>query len=219
MKILCISDQIDPLVYSDAIRQRFGDVDLVLSAGDLPMDYLEFVVTSLNKPLFFVFGNHNLKELNYYTGKEIRSGWEDVSEHSSGAVHIGSKIRMENGLIVAGLGGSMEYNHGENQYTEFRMKMEMLKLLPGLIFNRIFRGRYLDILLTHASPRGIHDREDKCHWGFKCFLAFMRFFRPKYLVHGHIHLYSLSDLRISSYCDTQVINAYSHHVIDTGKGI
>ncbi|MDR1419598.1 MAG: metallophosphoesterase [Treponema sp.] len=219
MKILCISDQIDPLVYSATIRQRFGDVDLVLSAGDLPMDYLEFVVTSLNKPLFFVFGNHNLGELRYYTGKEMTSGWEDTLDHSSGAVHVGSRIRVENGLIVAGLGGSMEYNHGENQYTEFKMKMEILKLLPGLVFNRIFRGRYLDILLTHASPRGIHDREDKCHWGFKCFLDFMRLFKPKYLVHGHIHLYSLSDLRISRYGDTQVINAYSHHVIDTGEGI
>ena len=58
MKILCISDQIDPLIYTNSIRQRFADVDLVLCAGDLPMDYLEFIVSSLNKPVFFVFGNH-----------------------------------------------------------------------------------------------------------------------------------------------------------------
>jgi Icc-related predicted phosphoesterase len=217
MKILCISDQIDPLVYSGSIKQRFADVDLVLSAGDLPMDYLEFVVTSLNKPLLFVFGNHHIKEMDYYMGKITRP-WEEMIEHSSGALHVGSRVRVEEGLIIAGLGGSMLYNRGENQYTEFGMKMQILKLLPALIFNRIFRGRYLDILLTHASPQGIHDREDKCHWGFKCFLTFMRFFKPRYLIHGHIHLYSLSDVRTTMYGSTQVINAYSHYIIDTAAG-
>jgi Icc-related predicted phosphoesterase len=108
----------------------------------------------------------------------------------------------------------MRYNRGENQYTEFGMKMEILKLIPGLLFNRVFRGRWLDILLTHASPRGIHDKEDKCHQGFKCFLWFMKTFRPRYLVHGHIHLYSLADTRSTQFQDTLVINAYSHYVID-----
>jgi Icc-related predicted phosphoesterase len=215
MKILCISDQIDPLVYSNTIKQRFGDVDLVLSAGDLPMDYLEFVVTSLNKPVLFVFGNHHIKELNYYMGTETQYSWEEAASHSSGAIHIGSKVKIEGGLIIAGLGGSMQYNRGENQYTEFGMKMEILKLIPHLIFNRIFRGRYLDILLTHASPKGIHDKEDKCHWGFKCFLSFMQRYKPKYLIHGHIHLYNLSDVRSTVYGNTRVINAYNHYVIDT----
>ena len=66
MKILCVSDQIDPLVYSINIKERYQDVDLVISAGDLPMEYLEFIVSSLNKPLLFVFGNHNLNALPYY---------------------------------------------------------------------------------------------------------------------------------------------------------
>ncbi|HKK47684.1 MAG TPA: metallophosphoesterase, partial [Alkalispirochaeta sp.] len=63
MKILCVADHIDPLVYSVTIKKRFADVDLVLSAGDLPMDYLGFIASSLNVTVGFVFGNHNLKEL------------------------------------------------------------------------------------------------------------------------------------------------------------
>jgi Icc-related predicted phosphoesterase len=218
MKILCISDQIDPLVYTNSIRQRFADVDLVLSAGDLPMEYLDFVVSSLNKPLLFVFGNHNLEEYsfysrgaaNYYNGAENNGHFR-----GAGAVHIHGKIQREEGLIIAGLGGSIRYNRAINQFTEFQMKMEILKLIPGLFFNRIFRGRFLDILLTHASPRGIHDKEDKCHWGFKCFLWFMRTFKPRYLIHGHIHLYDLSEVRVTRYCETTVINAYSHYLINT----
>jgi Icc-related predicted phosphoesterase len=97
------------------------------------------------------------------------------------------------------------------------MYMEICKLIPALLFNRLFRGRFLDILLTHAAPRGIHDKADPCHRGFEAFLRFMRAFKPKYLIHGHIHLYDFSEVRTTVYYKTQVINAYSHYIIDTGE--
>lgn len=203
MKILCVSDQIDPLVYSDSIKSRFADVDLILSAGDLPLDYLDFIVTSLNKPLLFVYGNHHAEKMT--------SG----NAESFSSTHLGSKIRKEAGLIIAGLGGSMCYNKGPNQFTELQMYGEIAKLIPLLIINRIFHGRFLDILLTHAPPKGIHDKPDKCHWGFEAFRWFIKMFRPKYHVHGHIHLYNLSDVRSTRCLKTDVINAYSHYIIDT----
>ena len=208
MKILCVSDQIDPLIYTSTIKQRYSDVDLVLSAGDLPMDYLDFIISTLNKPLFFVSGNHHTGE---FPPDKSGAGFEF---YSCGAISVASSVKYEGGLIIAGLGGSMRYNRGENQFTDFQMNIRILKLLPALVFNRLFRGRFLDILLTHASPLGIHDKEDKCHRGFKCFLWFMRVFKPKYLVHGHIHLYDLSEVRTTKYCDTMVINAYSHYLLD-----
>ncbi|MDR0451987.1 MAG: metallophosphoesterase, partial [Treponema sp.] len=193
MKILCVSDQIDPLVYSSFVKERFSDVDMVLSAGDLPMEYLEFIVSSLNKPLLFVFGNHNLKDYAAYAGEKGFAGLDFAQEgRFSGATHIGSKVRREEGLIVMGLGGSMKYNRGENQFSDFGMLCKIIAKIPALLLNRIFRGRYLDVLLTHAAPRGIHDREDPCHRGFRSFLWFMRAFKPRYLIHGHIHLYDLS---------------------------
>jgi Icc-related predicted phosphoesterase len=202
MKILCVSDQIDPLVYTNSIKQRFADVDLVLSAGDLPLDYLDFIISTINKPLFFIMGNHH-------------TGIPD--NYSHGATYVDLKVKREAGLIIAGLGGSMRYNRGDNQFTNFEMKIRILKLLPALFINRLFRGRYLDILLTHASPMGIHDKEDKCHKGFKCFLWFIKVFKPRYLVHGHIHLYDLSEVRTTKYHNTLVINAYGHYLIDMGE--
>ena len=217
MKILCVSDQIDPLIYTNTLKQRYADAGLILSAGDLPMDYLDFIVSTLNKPLYFVFGNHHTEEYTYYQKNIFYSG--DSSDyfemHSSGAVHIDTKVRYEEGIIIAGLGGSMRYNRGENQFTDFQMYLRIFKLIPALVFNRLFRGRYLDILLTHASPLGIHDKNDLCHRGFKSFLWFMRVFKPRYLVHGHIHLYDLCELRTTRYCQTMVINAYSHYIVDS----
>ena len=214
MKILCVSDQIDPLIYTETIKQSHADVDIVLSAGDLPMDYLDFITTNLNKPLFSVLGNH------------------DAENHLIKAARVDAKIRYVAGLILVGLGGSMQrgtslsepgaasrHNKKENQFTftNLEMNIRVLKLLPALFFNRIFRGRFLDLLLTHAPPMGIHDKGDTYYLGFKCFLWFMRVFKPRYLVHGHIHLYDLSEHRITKYHKTLVINAYGHYLLDTKK--
>jgi Icc-related predicted phosphoesterase len=223
MKILCVSDQIDPLVYSNSIRERFAGADMILAAGDLPLDYLDFIVSSLNKPLLFVFGNHHVEEMRYFSRLPeayLFNSNNDLTDVycGSGVIHVGSKIKIEEGLIIAGLGGSMRYNRGANQFTDSQMYFEIIKLIPRLFFNRLVHGRFVDILLTHAPPRGIHDKADKCHWGFKAFLWFMKAFRPRYLVHGHIHLYDLADVRSTRWEQTMVINAYSHYMIDTDEG-
>ncbi len=217
-RILCISDHVDPLIYSNSIKSRFGTVDLVLGAGDLELPYYGYIVSSLNKPLGFVFGNHNLKRISYYR-KEHSPVQMDLSgasflERSYGSTYVGDRVQKLGGVLVAGLGGSMEYNGGLNQFTEFQMALKMVKILPGLIINRLFRGRWLDILLTHAPPAGIHDRDDPCHRGFRIFLFFMRIFKPRYLVHGHVHLYDLNATRITDYLSTTVVNAYEHIVIE-----
>jgi len=219
LKILCISDHIDPLIYSNQLKTRFKQVDLVLSAGDLELPYYGFIVSSLNKPLLFVFGNHNLKRIGHYR-KEYREETlknamkDDFLERTYGSTYVGGKVRRVEGAIIAGLGGSMRYNNGLNQFTETQMFLNILRLLPKLLFYRIVYGRWLDILLTHAPPLGIHDREDKCHRGFKSFLWFMRRFKPQYLIHGHVHLYDLNEVRESTYESTRIVNAYEHTIID-----
>ncbi len=218
-KILCVSDHIDPLVYSDSIKERFSDIDIVLGAGDLDLTYYGYIVSMLNKPLAFVFGNHNLKRISHYR-REYRTdlfqteGDGEFLQKSYGSTYVGGKAIKFHGLLIAGLGGSIDYNRGRNQFTEGQMFFRILRMVPKLLFFRIFYKRWIDILLTHAPPRDIHDREDRCHRGFKTFRWFMKFFKPKYLVHGHVHLYDLNDIRTSKYMQTVVVNAYEHTVIE-----
>ena len=214
MKILCVSDQIDPLVYSNSVKKRFADVDIILGAGDLPLDYLDFIASSLNKPLLYVFGNHHVVESVLHPFAHGEFGLNAHDPNDSSHSHVGSKVRTEEGLIVAGLGGCMRYNKGPNQFTNLEMYLEIAKLVPRLICNRLLRGRFLDVLLTHAPPWGIHDKPDKCHQGFKAFLWFIKRFKPKYLVHGHVHLYDLSTIRRTRWMETEVINVCGHYVID-----
>ena len=218
MKILCVADHIDPLVYSTQVKNRFREVELVLGAGDLPLEYYSFIVSSLNVPLLFIYGNHNLSQLEFYQGKggaETRNV-DDMFKYRNavGGTFLEEKHHKHGNLLIVGLGGSMRYNNGQHQFTEFQMMRRILKLAPRLWWNKLVHGRYLDVLLTHAPPRGIHDRQDKCHWGFKAFLTFMKWFEPRYLIHGHIHLYELNEVRRTTYLKTQVVNCYDHLVLE-----
>jgi hypothetical protein len=220
MKVLCIADHIDPFIYSAGIKSRFKDVDIVLSAGDLALEYYDFIVSSLNKPLFFVFGNHHLDKRDRYERRSdpYRTPVKPDLHESVGATYLEGRVVMAGGLLLAGLGGSIWYNGGDHQYTDFMMFLSMLRLLPGLLWNRLFRGRWLDILVTHSPPYGINDLPDPCHTGFRIFLWFMRTFRPRYLVHGHVHLYDRNAAREARYGDTTVLNAYDHTVIELEAG-
>jgi Icc-related predicted phosphoesterase len=223
MKVLCVADHIDPLVYSTQAKKRFHDVQLVLGAGDLPLEYYSFIVSSLNVPLLFIFGNHNLSELDRYMGRSAEMQATSIEETLKGRSAVGATFledrhHRHGKLLIAGLGGSIRYNDGEHQFSEFQMMVRILKMVPHLWWNKLVHGRYLDILLTHAPPRGIHDRQDKPHWGFKAFLTFMKWFSPRYLIHGHIHLYELNETRRTTYLKTEVVNCYDHLVLDIENG-
>ncbi len=234
MKLLCVSDQIDPAVYSTTAKKRFSDIDAILCAGDLPMDYIDFIVTTLNKPAYFVFGNHNLGEFNFYhkhptlISVPAHSYAAETSiNHCHGAEYLGFRTHRAQELqitdpatgktrplLLAGISGSKRYNNGLNQYTEQQMRHKLLMMWPHLIANKLKYGRYLDIFLTHAPPRHIHDQEDPCHQGFECFNTFIEKFMPAWVVHGHIHLYDLRAERVTVKGSTTIVNAFGYYIIE-----
>ncbi len=218
MKILCVADHRSPIVYSTGIKKRFNDVDLILGAGDLPLDYYGYIVSSLNKKLYFVFGNHNLKHYNRFTGGNNPYSFEPagIKEHNFGSIFLSEKVIRDkkSGLIIAGMGGCFKYNNGENQYSEIQMYIKLFKLIPKLMWNKIFHGKYLDVFLTHTPPLGYNDRKDICHRGFKSFLWFLEKFKPKYMIHGHIHLYDRNENKKVIYKNTEIINVYDYFVLD-----
>lgn len=207
MRTLTISDEIVPAVYSLNIKQRFADVQLVLACGDLPIYYLEFVVTMLGQPCFYVWGNHD--------SPEVQADGQVVS-YARGATCIEDRVVCHQGLLIGGLGGSIRYKpDGHHQYTETQMMLRVLRMAPHLFLNRLRYGRYLDVLLTHAPPLGIHNGPDYPHRGFLALLRFIQWFRPRYLIHGHIHLsYGFGHATETLYGQTLVINTAGYRVLD-----
>jgi Icc-related predicted phosphoesterase len=209
LRILAVTDEVDQRIYSPTVKDRMGDVDLVLGCGDLPASYLEFLSDALMRPVYYVLGNH-AEELT-------RAGERGVPKHPEGCIDLGGKVVRDrgSGLIMAGLPGSIRYSeHEPVQYTEWQMAWMILKMAPRLLWNQVRHGRALDILVTHSPPRHVNDRDDFAHRGFKVMRRFLRWFRPRYQVHGHIHLYDRSQPNIVRFIDTDVINVFPYQRLD-----
>lgn len=205
MKILSFSDTISNPVYSPAIKQKFADVDLLLDCGDTPYYYLEYVLTALNKPAFYVRGNHS--KVMEYEGESPRA-------FPHGALDLHRKVINHQGLLLAGVEGSLRYHPGPFQYSQREMWLNVLWLVPGLIRNKMSYGRYLDIFVTHAPPFGVHDQPDLPHMGIKAFRWLIRVFEPTIHFHGHIHSYRPDTVMASQVDKTRVINTFGYRVTE-----
>lgn len=201
IKVLSLSDTIVRFVYSPKIRSHFKDIDLILGCGDLEYYYLEYVLTALNAPLFFVRGNHD--KVVEYSGIGQRTA-------PGGGVDLHRKVIRYKGLLLAGVEGSLRYRYGQFQYTQAEMWQNVFSLVPALLYNRLRYGRFLDIFVTHAPPSGIHDREDLTHQGIRAFRWLIRVFQPAYHFHGHIHIYRPDEVTETLIGATRIINTFSY---------
>lgn len=206
MKILAVSDRVVDHLYSSHVKQRHPDVDLIIGCGDLPFYYLEFLISALDAPLVYVRGNHDLSPQYTADGRTL------TEVHGGSNIH--ARVLQVRGLLLAGLEGSMRYRpNAPLMYTEAEMRQEVGRLLLGLCWFRIRHGRFIDILVTHSPPLNIHDASDQAHQGFKVFRYMMKWLRPKYLLHGHIHVYRQNTRRITQFEETTVINVYPYRFL------
>lgn len=205
MKILALSDKILHFIYSPQVRSRFGDIDLVLGCGDLPYYYLEYVLDALDRPVFFVRGNHDA--LVEQSREARRSG-------PNGATDLHTRHVRYGGLLLAGVEGSHRYRPGPFQYSQSGMWRNVFHLLPGMFCNRLLYGRFLDIFVTHAPPLGLHDQDDLPHQGIKAFRWLVDTFQPAYHIHGHVHVIGTQEEIVGRIGQTLVINAFGFREIE-----
>lgn len=194
MKILLVSDREEPYIWDYFDKERFKDIELMLSCGDLKNEYLSFLVTMIHTPLFYVPGNHNADYLN---------------NPPEGCLSSDDTVVTHNGIRIAGLGGSIFYGGTKYQYTEEQMKKRIKKLTP-----KIKRMNGVDIIMTHAPAFKLGDGRDVAHRGFESFIEMIDTFSPKYFIHGHQHLNYNLQPRMMKRGKTTIINAFGYHILD-----
>ncbi len=199
MKLLLMSD-LEQQQYWEPRPEDLCGMDLILSAGDLKPEYLNRLARAgLSAPgrsyLLYVYGNHDQRCPRYL---------------SRDCVCVDGDLLTVKGLRILGLGGSLRYKHGPFQYTEEEMQRRI-----GDLERKLRKSGGADIVLTHAPPRGLGDREDPVHRGFACFRTLLDTWKPGYLVHGHVHLRENEEAgRIRQYGETTLINACGSFVLE-----
>jgi Icc-related predicted phosphoesterase len=80
---------------------------------------------------------------------------------------------------------------------------------------QLWKHKGVDIVITHAPPQGVGDADDLAHAGFRAFLPFLDKYKPKYLLHGHVHMnYGANSKREQSYGKTTVINVSGRYTLE-----
>ncbi len=60
MKILVISDKFEESFLKTGLSTPIlQGIEFILACGNLPVSYMEFMVSTLNVPLYYVLGNHD----------------------------------------------------------------------------------------------------------------------------------------------------------------
>ncbi len=208
MKILALSDEVIDRLYTLAANHHFDDVDLLIGCGDLPYEYLEYLLTITHLPLYYVPGNHDPKY------QELVS-----DSRAEGGNNLDLKTARVGNFLIAGVGGSIRYRpDGVNQYTQAQIHARILKLIPALLLNKIRYGRALDILITHSPPFGIHDNDTQAHQGLKALNLLIRWAKPRYHFHGHTHFYRQNlENATTQYGETQIMNVHPYKIIEVNN--
>jgi hypothetical protein len=218
-RLLAVADEVDHALYSGTVGRLAPDV--IVACGDLPFDYLEYLVTMLNVPLIFVPGNHD-PDLKTKPGgidpEDFTRPFSFTRMRREPAGPLGclnADLRVFDcaGVRIAGLGGSMRYKPGPNQYTEWQMRLRSLGLEARVAWRRARDRRPVDVLATHAPSLGVGDGDDPPHRGFACFHQVVRTLSPRVHIHGHVHPYGRVVPR-HRLGNTEVVNVVGHTIIE-----
>jgi hypothetical protein len=185
--VLAVSDEMDELLRAGA--SAGGNAQLILACGDLPFDYLDYLMNALDLPLVFVPGNHDPDVSGYResrAGLMLRDGMPASPPWPDGAVNADGAVVDVAGLRIAGLGGCRRYRDGPNQYTEWQQARRARAVGRRARWRRLRDGRGVDVLITHAPPRGVGDADDPPHQGFVALRGLVARLQPGVLLHGHV---------------------------------
>lgn len=192
LSILALADEVSPVLYDHFVPDRWRSIDLILSCGDLPPWYLDFLASSLDVPVLYVRGNHD---------------YQYPASDYEGCENLDGRIVRCRGLRIAGFEGSFRYNARPLQYTEGAMRRHVLRSRL-----KALRSGTPDIVVAHAPPFEIHDGADLCHRGFRSFRSLMHAWHPKLFVHGHTHNYDRK-ARETVIDGTRVVNVFPYAVL------
>ncbi|MFN2112931.1 MAG: metallophosphoesterase, partial [Anaerolineales bacterium] len=201
LKALSVSDRVDSSLLEREAFDQFKDIDLILSCGDLPYYHIEKLFQLYEVPVLYVRGNHDPR---------VEYGKSGPLFGPRGGIDLHKRVVVLNELIFLGFEGSLPYKDGPFLYSQGEMWRFVISTVPKLIWNKLSYGRFLDVVIAHSPPFGVHDQDSNVHGGYKAFRWLIKTFQPTYFFHGHIHVYGDDQTTDTVVDRTLVINTYGH---------
>ena len=190
VRVLAVADEVSDALWGP--RAASLAPDLVLAAGDLPWDYLEFLASAVDRPVVFVPGNHDPEVSTaraHRSGQFQRAGLPCEPPRPAGCRSVDGIVLDVAGLRIAGLGGCVRYRPGPNQDSQREYHRRAARLLRRVARLQRRSPGPVDVLLTHAPPRGLGDEDDRPHVGIDALHGVLERLQPRWHLHGHIHPY------------------------------
>lgn len=162
-------------------RGGTGHADVLLACGDLSDSLiLEAADAHECRRILAVKGNHD-------SPSPFTSPIYDL--------HL-QTVTLDN-TVFGGVNGSWKYKpRGHFLYEQDEMD-RMLADFPRV-----------DILISHNSPMGIHDKDDAIHTGFRALTDYIDRHQPRLVIHGHQHVNKLTQRGA-----TQILGVYGHSIV------
>jgi hypothetical protein len=184
IRLLAVSDAIDPALEHRVNREQLGRIDAVIGCGDLEPSYLGFLADAFGVPMAYVRGNHD------------RGGhWATTSAHAPSPLPSGRLVEVGGVTVVPLEWPGIE--HERVVRDEWRAWSHVLRAEWGLLWRRL-RGRGGPVLvMSHAAPFGVGDAADAYHVGYRAYRWFLERQHPPLWLHGHTTPASVADWRAS----------------------
>lgn len=140
---------------------RAEPVDLLISCGDLPDAAIQ-------------------RAMEYYRPQQVlavKGNHDSAASFPPGVTDLHLEMKKVNGIRFGGFAGAWRYKPVGHHLFEQKEVSAMMKYFPPV-----------DILITHNSPAGIHERDREVHQGFEGFTNYIERAKPRLVIHGHQHV-------------------------------
>lgn len=159
-------------------------IDAIVTLGDLAIQDIRDLETVTDIPKFGVYGNHD-------------SG---TYMPELGITNLHLQTAQLGGITLGGFEGSVRYKADSYapMYTQ-QEASELIQQLPAV-----------DVLISHAPPRGIHDEPEPAHQGYDALRWYIEQYHPSFLLHGHTY----PTESVTTLGATQIVYIHEDQVIE-----
>jgi hypothetical protein len=197
IRLLAVSDEIDPSLSGHLDREALGPLDLLVSSGDLPPDYLSYLEGTLRVPFVFVLGNHDLDE-----------AWARAADRLLPWRKSGARLTEAGGVAIA----LLDWPGPDKVRTRSQDRIAWRQVL-GLWLAVKLGARRPEIVVSHVGPDQVLDPRDVYHRSFAAYRWLAQRLQPALWLHGHTTPASVPE-RVTQLGPTTSVNVTGAYLIE-----